>query len=102
MEDELNAPATKGDIAYLKQDIADLRQNIAMVRSEMEHTHDSLIERMTDNQTELLKAFYSFATTAEVKFKETEIADVMIRQRLTAMESRLLEVEKRLNMPPAA
>jgi hypothetical protein len=55
-----------------------------------------------DNQTERLKAFYSFATTAEVRFKEGEMADVLLRQRLTAVESRLLEVEKRLNMPPAA
>jgi hypothetical protein len=30
------------------------------------------------------------------------MADVMLRQRLTALETRLLDVEKRLNMPPAA
>ncbi|SPE43322.1 hypothetical protein SBA3_890002 [Candidatus Sulfopaludibacter sp. SbA3] len=31
--------------------------------------------------------------------KETEIADIMLNQRLTAVEARLLEVEKRLNFP---
>jgi hypothetical protein len=81
MEIDRTAPATKGDLLDLK---------------------DELLEAFRDSQTELLKAFYSFATTTDVKLKETEMADVMLRQRLTTIESRLLDVEKRLNMPPAA
>ena len=57
---------------------------------------------MADNQTELLKAFYGFATSTDVKLKDGEQSDAMLRQRLSTVESRLLEVEKRLNMPPAA
>jgi hypothetical protein len=53
-------------------------------------------------QTELLKAFYSFAQSTEVKLKDSEVADFMLRQRLTVAESRITEIEKRLNMPPAA
>jgi hypothetical protein len=120
MEIDRAAPATKGDLLDLKDELQDLKnevrdlkgdlldlkgevkQDIAMIRSEMQHTHDTLIERMADNQTELLKAFYGFATTTDIKFRETEQADVMLRQRLSTLESRLLEVEKRLNMPPAA
>lgn len=34
--------------------------------------------------------------------QETELAGIMLRQRLTAVESRLTEVEKRLNLPLAA
>jgi hypothetical protein len=50
----------------------------------------------------MLRAFYSFAQSADVKFKETELDDIMLRQRLTAVEMRLTEVEKRLHLPPAA
>ena len=79
-------PATKRDISEL--------------RSEMKDMEDRLVEAFRDGQTELLKAFYSFAQSADAKFKETEIADFMLRQRLTAVESRLTEVEKRLHLPP--
>jgi hypothetical protein len=57
---------------------------------------------MRDNQTELLKAFSNFAQTADVKFKDAETSDMALRQRLTAVETRLTEVEKRLSLPPAA
>ena len=63
---------------------------------------DEILEAFRDGQTEMLRAFYSFADSTDVKLKETEIADIMLRQRLTAVESRLTEVEKRLNLPPAA
>jgi len=113
--------ATKEDIAELrtelrsdfatKKDIAELRsatkEDIAELRSELHHTADNLRERMEklegrmderfqnleekihDSQTELLRAFYGFTET--------------VRQRLQGhdqAESRVLEIEKRLNMPP--
>jgi hypothetical protein len=78
MADDRNTPATKGDLQDLK---------------------DEFLEALRDNQTELLRAFYSFAQSTETKLKDTEVADFMLRQRLTAVEARLLEVEKRLNFP---
>jgi hypothetical protein len=110
MMDDQNAPATKGDVAglraELKQDIvglrAELKQDIEQVRSEFNHGFDDIRETMRDGQTELLKAFYSFAHRIEVKLKDSEVAEFMLRQRLTVAESRITEIEKRLNMPPAA
>jgi hypothetical protein len=121
MEIDRAAPATQGDLLDLKGELKgdlldlkgelkgdlldlkyELKQDIAMIRSEMQHTFDALIERMADNQTELLKAFYGFPTSTDVKLKDGEQSDAMLRQRLSTVESRLLEVEKRLNMPPAA
>jgi hypothetical protein len=86
--DDANAPATKNDVAQL--------------RSEMQHQFDELRETMRDVQTEILKAFYGYTQTTDLKLKETEQSDIALRQRLSAVESRILEVEKRLNMPPAA
>jgi len=35
-----------------------------------------------------------------VKLKDSEVADFMLRQRLSAVESRVTEIEKRINLPP--
>jgi len=53
-----NTPATKQDIAALKQEVT---QEFAMVRSEAQHMYDDLKETMRDIQTEMLKAFSNFA-----------------------------------------
>ncbi len=88
MED-LNAPATKGDV-------------ILAVKQAKDELKDELTETMRDVQTELLKAFYSFAKSTEAKLSDAEIYDHLIRQRVSAVESRITEGERRLNMPPAA
>jgi len=90
--DDSNAPATKGD----------LQGAVEQLRSEMQHQFDELRETVRDSQTEILKAFYGYTQTTDAKLKENEQSDIALRQRLTAVESRILEVEKRLNMPPAA
>jgi hypothetical protein len=90
--DDLNAPATKGD----------LQGGVEQLRSEMQHQYDDLKETLRDSETRLLQAFYGYTQTTDAKLKEGEQSDIALRQRLTAVESRILEVEKRLNMPPAA
>ncbi len=104
--DDLNAPATKGDLQQLRSEFGELRsetqQQFEQLRSEMSHQFDDLKEAFRDGQTEILKAFYGYTQTTDAKLKESDQADYALRQRLTVVESRLLEVEKRLNMPPAA
>ena len=85
-----------------KQDIALLRSEMEQLRSEVHHGYDDLKETMRDVQTEILRAFYGYTQTTDAKLREGEQSDMALRQRLTAVESRILEVEKRLNMPPAA
>ena len=109
MEDR-NAPATKGDIAdvrtELKADIADVRTelkaDIAQLRAETNHQYRDLVERISDSETRLLKAFYDFAQSNQKRMTEIEGNEAAIRSRLATIEDRLLNVEKRLNMPPAA
>ena len=106
-------PATRQDIAELRtdteqlrtethQDIGQLRFDLEQMRSEFHHGFDDLKETLRDGQTEILRAFYGYAQTTDAKLKEAEVSDIGLRQRLTAVEERLLEVEKRLNFPPAA
>lgn len=108
-------PATKQDIgelraetaalrAELKQDIgklrAELKQDIEQSRAESRHEFDDLRETFRDGQTELLRAFYSYAQSTDAKLKESEIADMLLRSRLSAVESRVTEIERRMNQPP--
>lgn len=70
-------PATKGDI-------------------------ESLREQIRDTETKLLTAFYDFAKANQQRLSELEGSDAALKRRIGSLEDRLLEVEKRLNMPPAA
>jgi len=55
-------PATKQDIAELRSELqSEIRQNSDQLRSEFQHGFDDLKESLRDVQTELLRAFYSFA-----------------------------------------
>jgi hypothetical protein len=86
--DDANAPATKGDIEKL--------------RSEVNHGYNDLVERIDDSKTELLRAFYGFAETNQARMASIEASDIGLRTRVATLENRVLEVEKRLNLPPQA
>lgn len=116
MEDP-NAPATKGDIADLKGHMdelgsglkaqvdhvrSDLVTQVDQLRSETNHMYNDLVERVADGETRRLKAFYNFAESNQKRLAEIDSDQAAIRSRLGSVETRLLEVEKRLNMPPAA
>ena len=59
--DDLNAPATKGDLQQLSSEFEQLRSEFEQLRSEMSHQFDDLKETVRDGQTEILKAFYGYA-----------------------------------------
>jgi hypothetical protein len=81
MNDDRNAPATKGDLAELEA---------------------RLTEVIRDTQTGTLKAFYGFVESVQTRFKAQDDTEAGLKRRLTIVEERLLEVEKKLLMPPAA
>ncbi len=92
MVDDRNSPATKGDLADLTTEL----------KSELANQKDELVEAIRDSQTEVLKAFYGFSHTVQDRFKEGDDSESAIKRRMTTLESRILEVEKRLNLPPNA
>ncbi len=77
--DDRNAPATKGDIA---------------------DSEDRVMERLRDIETKLLNAFYGYAKSNDKRVLETEGNEAVLRSRLATLETRLTDVEHRLNMPP--
>ena len=100
---ENNAPATKHDLELgIGQLRSEMKQDNEQLRSEMNHQYNDLVERLTDAETRILKAFYSFAQSNNKRVTEIEGNEAALRSRLGTIEERLLEVEKRLNIPPAA
>jgi hypothetical protein len=79
-----------------------LRGAVDQLRAEMNHQYNDLVERIADSETKLLQAFYSFAESNLQRIALVEGNTTAVIARLATLETRLLEVEKRLNMPPAA
>lgn len=64
---------------------------------------DSMREMLDDRETRYLKAFYGWAEGANSHFKQIDANEASLNTRVTSLENRLFEVEKRLlNPPPAA
>jgi len=129
MADE--SPATKGDIlalrAFLQEELGSLRSDIGRLEQRLdsleqrvdgldrrlnEGLHEievkltkrmddfaaSLEEQIRDSQTEVLKAMLTTQEANLLRFKDFET----LRERMAVLERRLLEIEVRLRIPPAA
>jgi hypothetical protein len=104
--------ATKADLIALEERLKtesialEERLNSDMTAREqrLHQKMDELTENFRDMRTEMLKAFYAFAETNQARLTATERETAALKERMSMMESRLIQVEKRLNMPlpPAA
>jgi DNA repair exonuclease SbcCD ATPase subunit len=116
MEDQ-NTPAMKGDIAALDRKIDHLDQKlerkieqldqkidrkIEQLRSEVNHGYNELTETIRDSETKLLQAFYGYAASNDKRLTQNEANVAVFLSRISTLESRVMEIEKRLNFPPAA
>ena len=79
---------------------AELRQACEQFRSEIRERTAELKETILACQAEMLKAFYGYAHRIDAGVTESELADMMLRSRLNAVESRVTEIERRINQPP--
>ena len=76
--DDRNAASTKGDLADLET---------------------RLTETIRDNQTEILRAIYGYTETIQTHLKDLDRSETGLRERMTVLEARVLELERRLNLP---
>jgi hypothetical protein len=114
MNDDRSGPATKGALLdlrdELKGDMNSLRDELKgdmnslrdELKDDMNSLRDELLEAIHDSQTALLKAFYGFGETVRNRFQEQDQTEISLKRRVGTLEDRILEIEKRLNMPPAA
>jgi hypothetical protein len=94
-----NEPATKQDLSNVEQR---LEEKIDQLRAEAGHQYNDLLETIRDSETKLLQAFYGYAASNDKRMTQQDANIAVFLSRMTTFETRLLEVEKRLNMPPAA
>ena len=91
-------PATKADLNSLRDELLEAIRG-AILESQRS-LREEFLEAIHDTETKLLRAFYNFAETNQKRLSEVERTDLVLVERLAMMERRLIEVEKRLNMPP--
>lgn len=85
-----------------KQDLEQLGQATRQALVDWEtRLREAIAEATRDMETRLLNAFYSFAKSNDKHLRQLAVADWALTERVSTSESRLTEVEKRLNMPPA-
>ena len=100
----------KADVQAVRAEVQSLRSeiktDIQSLRSEFKADIEAVVERLLeavhDAETRVLNAFYGFAQTNQKRMTLLEATDTNMISRLGTVESRVLEIEKRLNIPPAA
>ena len=121
------APATKGDMADLEtrllerlaeseagllKRLADsetgllkrLAESETRLREQLLESETRLLERLLesiqDAETRTIRAFYNYAETNQKRLLLVEGTEANVLSRLITVETRLMEIERRLNMPP--
>ena len=61
---------------------------------------DRVAELIRDSETRLLKVFHGYVETNETRIGNYQHDVRGLRGRVVALENRVAEVEKRLNLPP--
>jgi hypothetical protein len=94
---KIDAVGAKIDAVYTKIDAvqASMFQRIDEIAAALE-------EGYRDTQTEVLKAVYSMGERLQMRAATQDVIINGIQQRQASLEARLLEIEKRLHLPPAA
>ena len=68
------------------------------VETSIDAAKDELLEAMRGIETKLLQAFYGYAKSNDSRVLEVEANEGILRTRLATLESRVMEVERRLNI----
>ncbi len=102
-------PATKQDLKQLAEHVdarfADFEQRMDARFADFEQRMDArfaeIRDLVTDTETKLLRAFYGFVESNQKRLEGIERNQTNLHERLSLLERRVTEVERRLNMPPA-
>lgn len=81
-------PATKADLRGLEEKI--------------DRRFEDMVELLRDTETKLLQAFYGYAESNRKRMGQNEADTAILSSRVNTLEERLMQVEKRLNIPPQA
>ena len=103
MEDDRTAPATKGGLTQLRSEMkGDLEDFKVEVNTRFEAFEHRMEHFLSDMEGRIITSNYRLAESMLQRIKQGEGNQAAFNARLATLEERLLEVERRLNMPPAA
>ena len=91
-----SAQATKGDLKDLEERILDT------VRGDLLSLEERLLKAIGDTATELAKAFFHFTESNQIRATQLEANQAALIDRISTLEARLTDLEKRLNFPQPA
>jgi hypothetical protein len=97
-----NQPVTKSELGQALQDLETRLESRFAGRMDTleQRLTDRIVEAVRDSETRLLQAFYGYAEATNRRFVQIEASDTIMLSRFATLEGRVLELEKRLNMPP--
>jgi hypothetical protein len=98
-------PASRADVLALDEKMERRLQRIEDKIAQSQATIlEATQEMVRDAQTELLRGYASFAESQEIRMRKmtADISniDASTNLRMVVLERRLLEIEKRLHIPP--
>ncbi|HUI54878.1 MAG TPA: hypothetical protein VLY04_07895 [Bryobacteraceae bacterium] len=83
----------------LRGEMAGLRTEL---RDEMRAMGDRLVKAIRDSQTEVLRALRTVMQSNSERLAANEIEAASLKKRMAIIEERVIKIEMKLNMPPAA
>jgi len=72
---------------------------IAALQTALQAAEDRIAETIRDAQTEVLKAFYSFAESNRQRVAQLEGNQGALITRIGVLEDRMLELERKISFP---
>jgi hypothetical protein len=78
------------------------KESFDRLRAEMKQGHQRIAEKLQEMTTEIVRVFNTFAQINNNRGAELEGNEGAFGTRLANLEGRILECERRLNIPPAA
>jgi hypothetical protein len=93
--DDSNAPAPQGDIAELRHEIRELEARLDNRFQAFEDRVEGLFKRL---EAQLVATVYRLGDAAQLRLTEAEREAAAVKERLSTMERRLMEIERLVDM----
>ena|ERR1700686_3512381 len=93
--DDNKAPATQRDIAELRREVQELEARLNDRFHSFEERVESLFKRM---EAQIVATVYRLGDAAQMRLTEAEREAAAVKERLSTLEHRLMELERLIDM----
>jgi flagellar motility protein MotE (MotC chaperone) len=93
--DNSKAAATQGDIAELRREMQELDERLESRFHSFEERVEGLFKRM---EAQIVATVYRLGDAAQMRLTEAEREAAAVKERLSTLEQRLMEIERLIDM----